>query len=85
MGADYDIILGYLVLPIGWAGGPGVFASISEIITRYRMLSPPANEFRGGDRPFRSHVFVDDGIAISNLIWPTDWNRVRLLGKGVVI
>ena len=64
LGLNYDIIVGYLVLPFGWTGAPGVFASIAEIITRFHNLSSPANPLWAGDHPFQSHLFVDDGILI---------------------
>ena len=61
---DFDLIAGYLVLPFGWTGPPGVFASISEIITRYRTLIFPSNSFWSGDQNFRSHLFAGAGILI---------------------
>ena len=55
-GLDYDIIVGYLALPFGRAGAPGVFAGISDIVTRYRRHSSPANALW-------SDLFADDGIS----------------------
>ena len=64
MGLGFDVIIGYLVLPFGWAGAPGIFASIAELITRYHTLTCPSNSLWAGDRNFRSHLFADDGILI---------------------
>ena len=64
MGLDFDLVIGYRVLPFGWAGAPGVSASIAEIITRYHTMVVPSNMLWAGDQNFRSHLFVDDGILI---------------------
>ena len=64
MGLDFDLIIGYLVLPFGWTGAPGVFAIIAETITRYHTLICPSNCLWAGDQNFRSHLFADDGILI---------------------
>ena len=61
---EYDIITGYLVFPFGWAGAPGIFGSIAEIITRFHNLSSPANPLWAGDHPSQSHLFADGGILI---------------------
>ena len=61
---EWGIISGYLVLPFGRDGAPGVFASIAAIITRFHNLSSPANPLWAGDHPFRIHLFADDGILI---------------------
>ena len=68
--ADDVVILSYLLVGV-WA--PRVFASVSEIVTRYHNLSPPSNVLRASDRPFRSQLFVEDGI----LIEPELVNRLR--------
>ena len=62
IGLDFDLVVGYLVLPFGWTGAPGIFASIAEIITRYHTLVCPSNMLWAGDRNCRSHLFADDGI-----------------------
>lgn len=72
-GLDCDIILGHFVLSFGWAGAPRIFASVSEIITRYRNLPPPSNVFWADGRPFRCHLLVDDGVMIA----PELANRLR--------
>lgn len=65
IGTSIDVISGYLVLPFGWAGAPGVCASVAEIITRYHNLSSPSNVLWDGDTPFKSRSFVEDGIPIA--------------------
>ena len=67
-GVDYDIIVGYLVLPFGWAGAPGAIASIAEISTRYHNLLSPANELWAGGNIFRIHLFAGDGIPIEPML-----------------
>ena len=61
---DFDLVVGYLVLPFGWTGAPGIFASIAEIITRYHTIVCPSDMLWAGDQNFRSHLFADDGILI---------------------
>ena len=63
-GLDFDLVIGYLALPFGWAGDPGVFASIAGIVTRYHTLVHPPNMLWDGDQNFRSHLFAGDGILI---------------------
>ena len=58
---EYDITVGYLVSPFGWAGAPGDFASSAEISTRYRNRSSPFNALWSGCQPFRSHLAAGDG------------------------
>ena len=55
---DFDIVVGYLVLPFGWAGGPGVFASIADLVTRLHTLSRPTSPLWEGGQNFRSRLFL---------------------------
>ena len=48
MGLDLDIAIGYIVLPFGWAGAPGIFASVAKLIPRYRTLTCPSNSLWNG-------------------------------------
>ena len=72
---DFDcaIISGYLALPLGWTGAPGVFACVAEIITRrHNSPSPPKVRWAGA-QPFRIHLLVGGGI----LIGPNDCKSIR--------
>lgn len=73
LGVDFDIIVGYMALPFGWTGAPGIFASIDELITRHRNLSSPANVIWDWGLPFRIHSFVYGGA----LIVPTHARRLE--------
>ena len=64
MGLDFDLIIGYLVLPFGWTGAHGAFASIARIIARYHTTVIPSNTLWGGGRNSRSRLFVGDGVLI---------------------
>ena len=61
---DFDSVVGYLVLPFGWTGAPGIFAIIADIITRYHTMTGPSNLLWVGGRNLRSHLLVEDVILI---------------------
>ena len=62
------MVVGYLVLTLGWEGDTGICASIAEIAHRRHTLVSPSNILRAADPNSRRRLFADDGIPIEPAI-----------------
>ena len=62
--ASGNFIFFYLVLPFGFTGSPGVFGRVMKAVEWFHHQHSPDNPLQNGSSPFRSVVFVDDGMFL---------------------
>ena len=60
--AETDIALLYLATPFGWNGSPAHFAVFGDALTIIHCSHGVSNPEWYGAHPFRSKLYVDDGI-----------------------
>ena len=59
-----DVLVGFLCLPFGFSGSPGLFQVATDAIKAVHRRTGPSTPERDGDHAFDCHIFVDDGIFV---------------------
>ena len=63
-GTEEDLVVGFLFLPFGFSGSPGLFQVATDALRAVHMRTGPSTPERDGHHAFGCHVSADDGIFV---------------------